>query len=143
MLCSHKEWQFSNVPVGTFTARKHAQKYCMNKLHEEPTCTNAGSYLSSPSWNLLFSSPHRRPLSLSTPFRRPLFSMARRERYGSTSSTGPNGTYLYTAYPSLPGWKLNKRLLFYYLLLSLSLEVWGGRGIASYAGVFSVVTLVT
>lgn len=28
--------------------------------------------------------------------------MARLERYGSTSSTGPNGTYLYTAYPLLP-----------------------------------------
>lgn len=49
-------------------------------LYVEPTCTKVGSYLSSPSWNLLFSSPHRRPLSLSTPLRRPLFSMARLER---------------------------------------------------------------
>lgn len=79
---------------------------------KEPTSSHsAGLYVSSPSWNLLLSSPQSRPLSLSTPFKRPLFSMALRERYGRTSSTGPNGTYLYTAYPSLPESKMRKILV--------------------------------
>lgn len=39
-------------------------------------------------------SSHNMALSFRIPFKRPLFSMALRERYGRTSSTGPYGTYL-------------------------------------------------
>lgn len=100
---------------GTLIWKTVESKVCFLELwllFEEPISShNAGLYVSSPSWNLLLSSPQSRPLSLSTPFKRPLFSMALRERYGRTSSTGPNGTYLYTAYPSLPESKMRKILV--------------------------------
>lgn len=71
-------------------------------LEDEPTWASAGSCISCPSRILLLSSSHKSLLSFRTPLRRPLFSIALRVKYGRTSSTGPNGTYLYTAYPSLP-----------------------------------------
>ena len=105
----------TSMVKGTLIWKTVESKVCFLELwllFEEPISShNAGLYVSSPSWNLLLSSPQRRPLSLSTPFKRPLFSMALRERYGRTSSTGPNGTYLYTAYPSLPESKMRKILV--------------------------------
>lgn len=48
-----------------------------------------GLYRSSPLFNLLLSSCQSSFFSFLTFFRTPLFSMARLERYGRTSSTGP------------------------------------------------------
>ena len=58
-------------------------------------CSN-GLYLSCLSLALLFNSVHSSDFSFLTFFSIPLFSMALRDKYGRTSSTGPYGTYLYT-----------------------------------------------
>ena len=41
-------------------------------------------------------------LSLTGPANMPRFSLALRERYGKTSSTGPYGIHLYAKYPAEP-----------------------------------------
>ena len=72
---------------------KKQKKRCPQSVGGQ--CSN-GLYHSCLSLTLLFNSVHSSDFSFCTFFSIPLFSMALRDKYGRTSSTGPYGTYLYT-----------------------------------------------
>jgi len=64
------------------------------------------------------SSLRSNDFSLVSFFSTPLFSLARRDRYGKTSLTGPYGKYLYAEYPAWPvaentTWWISKKITYF------------------------------